>query len=87
LGQSVSFAVDFPNANDVTRGQPGSWFEPTMIAGLDPRTSRVATEEIFGPVVTVHKFKSADDAIDIHNTVKYGMRNSTMVPFFRKEKY
>jgi acyl-CoA reductase-like NAD-dependent aldehyde dehydrogenase len=52
-----------------------------MIAGLDPRTSRVATEEIFGPVVTVHKFKSADDAIDIHNTVKYGMLNSTMVPF------
>ncbi|KNC77581.1 hypothetical protein SARC_09956 [Sphaeroforma arctica JP610] len=51
----------------------GFWLKPTVIAGLDPRTSRVATEEIFGPVVTIHTFKDAADAVDIHNSVKYGL--------------
>eukprot|EP01134_Creolimax_fragrantissima_P002903 CFRG2903T1 len=54
----------------------GYWLQPTVIAGLDPRTSRVATEEIFGPVVTIHTFKDADDAVDIHNIVQYGLAGS-----------
>ena len=43
--------------------KPGSWIEPTVISGLS-HTSRTATEEIFGPVVTVHKFDTEEEAIE-----------------------
>ena len=55
--------------------KPGAWIEPTVIAGLSHK-SRTATEEIFGPVVTIHKFDSADEAIDMANSTQYGLAGS-----------
>ena len=53
----------------------GAWIEPTVISGLSPE-SRTATEEIFGPVVTVHKFESDEEAIKMANCTKYGLAGS-----------
>ena len=53
----------------------GSWIEPTVIAGLS-HTSRTATEEIFGPVVTVHKFDTDQEAIEMANCTRYGLAGS-----------
>ena len=53
----------------------GAWIEPTVIAGLS-HLSRTATEEIFGPVVTIHKFDSDKEAIEIANSTKYGLAGS-----------
>ena len=53
----------------------GSWIEPTVIAGLS-HTSRTATEEIFGPVVTVHKFDTDEEAIVMANCTQYGLAGS-----------
>jgi len=55
--------------------KPGAWIEPTVIAGLSHK-SRTATEEIFGPVVTIHKFDSVDEAIDMANATQYGLAGS-----------
>jgi aminomuconate-semialdehyde/2-hydroxymuconate-6-semialdehyde dehydrogenase len=53
----------------------GFFFEPTVISGLPP-TSRVSTEEIFGPVVTVHPFDSEDEVVAAANAVRYGLSGS-----------
>lgn len=53
----------------------GAWIEPTVIAGLS-HTSRTATEEIFGPVVTVHKFDTDEEAIEMANCTQYGLAGS-----------
>ena len=53
----------------------GAWIEPTVIADLS-HLSRTATEEIFGPVVTIHKFDSDKEAIEIANSTKYGLAGS-----------
>jgi len=53
----------------------GSFFSPTVIAGL-PSTCRTATEEIFGPVVTVHPFADEAEAIRMANGVRYGLAAS-----------
>eukprot|EP01061_Rhynchopus_euleeides_P024475 TRINITY_DN3943_c0_g1_i2.p1 TRINITY_DN3943_c0_g1~~TRINITY_DN3943_c0_g1_i2.p1 ORF type:complete len:508 (+),score=223.25 TRINITY_DN3943_c0_g1_i2:45-1568(+) len=53
----------------------GSFLEPTVITGL-PHNSRVSTEEIFGPVVTVHPFDTAADAVRIANETQYGLAGS-----------
>ena len=55
--------------------KPGAWIEPTVIAGL-PHTSRTATEEIFGPVVTIHKFENDAEAIEMANCTNYGLAGS-----------
>jgi aminomuconate-semialdehyde/2-hydroxymuconate-6-semialdehyde dehydrogenase len=53
----------------------GYFIEPTIISGLAP-TCRVMQEEIFGPVVTVTPFETADEAIAIANNVRYGLSAS-----------
>ena len=53
----------------------GNWISPTVIADLDV-DSRCSTEEIFGPVVTIHKFSTENEAIDIANNTRYGLAGS-----------
>jgi acyl-CoA reductase-like NAD-dependent aldehyde dehydrogenase len=52
------------------------WFhEPTIFADVKP-SMRIAREEIFGPVVSVLKCASLDEAIAIGNDVAYGLSAS-----------
>lgn len=53
----------------------GFFLEPAVITGLSP-TSRCATEEIFGPVLTVHPFDDEAEALSIANGVRYGLSAS-----------
>jgi acyl-CoA reductase-like NAD-dependent aldehyde dehydrogenase len=50
----------------------GFFHEPTIFADVTP-TMRIAREEIFGPVVSVLRCGSLDEAIDIANDVAYGL--------------
>lgn len=53
---------------------PGSWFAPTVVT--PERGSRVATEEIFGPVVAVLPFEDEADAIQLANDTEFGLSGS-----------
>jgi aminomuconate-semialdehyde/2-hydroxymuconate-6-semialdehyde dehydrogenase len=53
----------------------GNWMAPTVIADLSPE-SRCSTEEIFGPVVTLHRFESEGEAVKIANGTRYGLAGS-----------
>jgi aminomuconate-semialdehyde/2-hydroxymuconate-6-semialdehyde dehydrogenase len=53
----------------------GAFLRPTVITGLNI-DCRAATEEIFGPVVTVHPFDDEGDAIEMANGVEYGLAAS-----------
>ena len=53
----------------------GAFLRPTIIDGL-AHTSRTSTEEIFGPVVTIHRFETDQEAIDIANSTEYGLAGS-----------
>lgn len=50
----------------------GFYYQPTVIEGLD-ENCRTNLEEIFGPVVTLNKFKSEEEAIAIANSTRYGL--------------
>ena len=45
------------------------------IEGLKPN-SRCSTEEIFGPVVTLHRFSGEAEAVSIANNTRYGLAGS-----------
>ena len=53
----------------------GAFLEPTIVSDLS-HMSRTATEEIFGPVVTLHPFRTDEEAIDIANCTDYGLAGS-----------
>jgi aldehyde dehydrogenase (NAD+) len=53
----------------------GFFFQPTIFAGVKPG-SRMATEEIFGPVLSVIRFSDLDEAFRINNEVRYGLSSS-----------
>ncbi len=53
----------------------GHFHEPTIFGEVTPKM-RIAQEEIFGPVVSVIRCRSLEDAIDIGNGVAYGLSAS-----------
>ncbi len=57
-----------PIAND-----QGSYLVPVTIYKLEDESSRLANEEIFGPVVVIIPFDDEDDAIRIANGTNYGL--------------
>jgi 1-pyrroline dehydrogenase len=55
--------------------RPGSYYEPTVIAGPDQK-SEIIQDEIFGPVVTVQRFSDEETAIRWANDTPYGLASS-----------
>jgi aldehyde dehydrogenase (NAD+) len=57
-----------------TRPECGKgWFvEPTVFAGVNNKM-RIAQEEVFGPVLSVIKFKDEEEALAIANDVRFGL--------------
>jgi alpha-ketoglutaric semialdehyde dehydrogenase len=57
-------------------GLKAGWFyQPTVFAGVKPG-SRLEQEEIFGPVLSVIKVGSFDEAVQVNNDVRYGLSSS-----------
>jgi len=53
-------------------GQRGYFVEPTIFADVD-NSSRIAQEEVFGPVLAVIPFTTTEEAIAIANDSRYGL--------------
>jgi acyl-CoA reductase-like NAD-dependent aldehyde dehydrogenase len=54
---------------------PGYWFAPTVLAPVAP-DSRVAREEIFGPIAAVIPFSDEAEAVRLANDTIYGLSGS-----------
>ena len=55
-----------------TLPERGYWFPPSVITGVTA-SHRIAQEEIFGPVLSVLTFRTADEAIERANNTPYGL--------------
>ncbi|MEH0546351.1 succinic semialdehyde dehydrogenase [Streptomyces sp. B21-105] len=63
-------------AGGVARPDVGPYFfEPTILDGVTEPMS-VCTEETFGPVVSIYRFKTDDEAIEHANSTPYGLNSS-----------
>jgi aldehyde dehydrogenase (NAD+) len=50
----------------------GTFFAPTVFGGVAPEM-RIAREEVFGPVVSLIEFSTFEEAIEIANSIDYGL--------------
>jgi aldehyde dehydrogenase (NAD+) len=53
-------------------GERGFFVEPTLFAGVKDDMT-IARDEIFGPVMSVLKFKGVDEIVDRANNTTYGL--------------
>ena len=80
LARVTGFLNEVPAHARVVAGgkqvaRDGFFIEPTVIADLK-QTDRHIQEEIFGPVITIQKFKDEAEAIRMANGVEYGLASS-----------
>lgn len=54
---------------------PGYYVAPTVLTDV-PETSRAYSEELFGPVVTIYRVQTEDEAIELANSSSYGLGGS-----------
>lgn len=57
------------------RTKNGNFVSPTVVSDVKP-DDRVVREEIFGPVLTVQRFESRSDAIEMGNDTEFGLISS-----------
>lgn len=50
----------------------GFWVEPTVYAGVEPGM-HLWQEEVFGPILSVGKWKTFDEAVELANSTEYGL--------------
>ncbi|MES0812237.1 aldehyde dehydrogenase family protein [Roseibium sp. SCPC15] len=69
-------AAEREGARIVTGGRrlnrPGYFLEPTVITDVSPDMS-IASDEVFGPVLSVLKFSDENEAIRVANSTPYGL--------------
>lgn len=61
------------------KGDKGTFVQPTVILNPDLK-SKVYTDEIFGPVISVKTFETEDEAIEMANNTSYGLGCKTNFP-------
>jgi len=76
IGKKEGATVSTGGARETGNGRSKGWFfQPTVLSGVTP-TMRVAREEIFGPVLSVIKITSLEEAIRVANNTTYGLSSS-----------
>lgn len=73
----VAEAVDSGAESATGGGRPqgldrGFYYEPTILTDVMP-DARIAQEEVFGPVLSVLRYRDDDEAVRIANNSKYGL--------------
>jgi aminobutyraldehyde dehydrogenase len=75
----VARAAEKRHIEITTGGKPrpgsGFFYEPTIVAGAR-QTDEIVQKEVFGPVVSITRFKDADQAIAWANDSEYGLASS-----------
>ena len=77
LEDQVKRAVD--NGAEVVVGgkRDGNFFEPTILAGIEPG-DEASQEEFFGPVAQVYRVGSEDEAVALANQTPFGLGSYVM---------
>ena len=71
-GATLLLGGDILTEGDLANGH---YFAPTIFTNVEPM-SILAQEEIFGPVISIIEVASLEEAIEVNNSVKFGLSSS-----------
>jgi betaine-aldehyde dehydrogenase len=71
-GATLAYGGKVPDAPELAGG---FYVEPTVFTDVTP-DMRIAQEEVFGPILSVLKWKDEEDLFDAVNSVEYGLTGS-----------
>ncbi len=71
-GATLVFGGERASGEDL---DDGYFFQPTLFTDVTPEM-RIHQEEIFGPVLSVVKISSFEEALDVANNTRYGLSSS-----------
>jgi betaine-aldehyde dehydrogenase/aminobutyraldehyde dehydrogenase len=74
LGRAVDAKATIVTGGEAV-GERGFFVKPTVVTDVE-QASEIVQDEVFGPVVTVQRFGSDDEAIAMANDVRYGLAAS-----------
>ena len=77
LEQQVKKAVDGGAEIVVGGKRDGNYFEPTILAGIEPG-DEASQEEFFGPVAQVYRVGSEEEAVALANQTPFGLGSYVM---------
>ena len=67
----------------LTLEKPGYYMSPAVIADTQPN-ARINNEEVFGPVASIVRVKTYEEALDVANNTEYGLTGSVYTADRRK---
>src|SRR5699024_614697 len=70
--QAGAEVMECPALGEAERPAEGYFLPPHLVVGANP-DSTIATEEVFGPVLSVHDFDTEDEALALANGVRQGL--------------
>lgn len=59
-------------APEIPELSAGFYVEPTIVDGLQPKAA-LSCQEVFGPVATLHRVETMQEALDMANSTDYGL--------------
>jgi acyl-CoA reductase-like NAD-dependent aldehyde dehydrogenase len=59
--------------------QPGNWFEPTVLTGVD-HSMALMREESFGPIIGIQAVGGDEEAVALMNDTRYGLTAGVYTP-------
>lgn len=74
-GESEGIRVIQPLTIEGKVPPKGFYYPPTILSDIEGRLT-VATEEIFGPVVSIQEFETEEEAVGIANDTRYGLASA-----------
>lgn len=71
IKNGATLLLDGRNVKDPENYEGGNWLGPTILDNVKPN-SEAACEELFGPIISIIRCKTIQEALDIENANPYG---------------
>ena len=75
IGQAEGARLELGGERWRSEELTGWFYRPTLFTEVEP-SMRIATEEIFGPVLSMIRVSSLDEAVTVNNQVTYGLSSA-----------
>lgn len=75
IGQAEGARLELGGERWRSEELTGWFYRPTLFTEVEP-SMRIATEEIFGPVLSMIRVRSLDEAVTVNNQVTYGLSSA-----------